>query len=144
MSSRVLVENGVADSSIVERLTAAADRAGAAMDVAGAAFTIVLDGDAALRRLNQEYRGIDAPTDVLSFVADPRSQEPGEPPYLGDILISVERAAEQAVEVGHDLESELELLAVHGLLHLLGYDDVTDEGADEMEALERRLGVRQG
>jgi probable rRNA maturation factor len=84
-------------------------------------LSIVLTDDAQLQQLNRDYLGIDAPTDVLSFPAtetDPDSQAT----YLGDILISVPRAAQQALEAGHPLASEVQLLVVHGVLHLLGYD----------------------
>jgi probable rRNA maturation factor len=62
---------------------------------------------------------------------------------LGDVVISVETAARQADTHGVSLHQELELLVTHGILHLLGYDDLTDEGAEEMQRKERALGVRQ-
>lgn len=104
---------------------------------------LVLGGDELLRRLNHEYRGADRPTDVLSFRFEPEDLPPDEPPYLGDIVISVPYAARSAARHGHGLEDELRLLAVHGLLHLLGHDDADEDGAAEMRALERRLGVRR-
>jgi probable rRNA maturation factor len=84
-------------------------------------LTIVLTNDAQLRELNREYLELDAPTDVLSFPASEEDPETGRP-YLGDILISVPRAAAQAQAAGHPLEAELQLLVVHGTLHLLGHD----------------------
>ena len=84
-------------------------------------LTIVLTDDAQLHKLNQEYLGIDAPTDVLSFPASETDPETARR-YLGDILISVPRAEEQARAAGHVLEAEVQLLVVHGTLHLLGYD----------------------
>jgi probable rRNA maturation factor len=84
-------------------------------------LSIVLTDDARLHRLNREYLGIDAPTDVLSFPASESDPETGAS-YLGDILISIPRAREQAASAGHALESEVQLLVVHGVLHLLGYD----------------------
>lgn len=84
-------------------------------------LSIVLTGDARLHQLNREYLGIDAPTDVLSFPASETDPETGTP-YLGDILISIDRAREQASTSGHALESEVQLLVVHGVLHLLGHD----------------------
>lgn len=84
-------------------------------------ITIVLTDDAQLHELNRDYLGVDAPTDVLSFPASETDPETGAR-YLGDILISVPRAEEQARAAGHPLESEVQLLVVHGTLHLLGYD----------------------
>lgn len=84
-------------------------------------LTIVLTGDAELHELNLEFLGIDAPTDVLSFPSDEEDPETGVP-YLGDILISIPRAGEQAKAGGHRVEEEAQLLVVHGTLHLLGHD----------------------
>lgn len=86
-----------------------------------AELSIVLTDDARLHQLNREYLGIDAPTDVLSFPASETDPETGTP-YLGDILISLPRAQVQATAAGHPLESEVQLLVVHGVLHLLGHD----------------------
>ena len=84
-------------------------------------LSILLTDDARLQALNQEYLGIDAPTDVLSFPASETDPETGAR-YLGDILISVPRAQAQAEAAGHPLEAEVQLLVVHGVLHLLGHD----------------------
>ena len=84
-------------------------------------LTIVLSDDAQLHELNRQWMGVDAPTDVLSFPSDETDPESGNR-YLGDILISVQRAAEQAKAAGHAVEAEVQLLVVHGVLHLLGYD----------------------
>jgi probable rRNA maturation factor len=84
-------------------------------------LTIVLTDDAQLRTLNRDYLNVDAPTDVLSFSSDQTDPETGSR-YLGDILISVDRAAAQAGEAGHAVEAEVQLLVVHGVLHLLGHD----------------------
>ena len=87
---------------------------------------ILITDDAGLQRLNQSYRGVDAPTDVLSFaeVDDDSAfvRPPDAPRYLGDIAISWERVVAQAAEYGHSRERELAFLVVHGMLHLLGYD----------------------
>ena len=88
---------------------------------ADADLTIVLSDDAQLHELNRQWMGVDAPTDVLSFPSDETDPESGNR-YLGDILISVQRAAEQAKAVGHAVEAEVQLLVVHGVLHLLGHD----------------------
>jgi len=84
-------------------------------------LTIVLTNDARLQELNRDYLGIDAPTDVLSFPASELDPETGAH-YIGDILISIARAESQATAVGHSLESEVQLLVEHGVLHLLGHD----------------------
>ncbi len=84
-------------------------------------LSIVLTDDAHLQELNRDFLGIDAPTDVLSFPAEEADPHSGRN-YLGDILISVPRAAEQARSAGHPVEAEVQLLVIHGVLHLLGYD----------------------
>ncbi len=102
-------------------------------------LTIALVPDARIRALNRRYRGKDAATDVLSFPA-------GEPGVLGDVVIAVGVARRQAQDAGHALQTELRILALHGLLHLLGYDHEHDDG--RMARLERRLrrvgGLREG
>ena len=89
--------------------------------LASADMTIVLTDNAQLHELNREYLGVDAPTDVLSFPAAEEDPETGTP-YLGDILISIPRAKQQAEAAGHSVEDEVQLLVVHGTLHLLGHD----------------------
>src|SRR5215217_5392079 len=89
-------------------------------------LSIVLTDDARLQELNRDYLGIDAPTDVLSFPASETDPETGSR-YIGDILISVPRAQSQANAAGHPLESEVQLLVVHGVLHLLGHDHADPE-----------------
>ena len=84
---------------------------------------VVLTNDEEIHRLNREYRQKDQPTDVLSFAwSESDTAFPGEEDLLGQIIISVETAERQAEEYGHTLERELAFLAVHGLLHLSGYD----------------------
>ena len=105
--------------------------------------TIVLVGDAAMRRLNREWRGKDHATDVLSFPADdetPRVR--GRIRHLGDVVIATGVAARQAREARHAYGTELKVLALHGLLHLLGYDHETDSG--RMARAERRLRRKGG
>ena len=92
---------------------------------------LVLTGDRAVRTLNARYRGKDKPTDVLSFPG------PGGEVGLGDIVISVDTAARNARAYGRTLPQELDVLALHGFLHVLGYDHETDDGT--MDRLERRL-----
>jgi len=102
-------------------------------------MTVAIVSDARVRTLNRKFRKKDAYTDVLSFPAD-------EPGYLGDVVISEGVAARQARAAGHPLSTELRVLALHGLLHLLGYDHERDDG--QMARLERRLrrsgGLREG
>lgn len=95
-------------------------------DSAEADITIVLTDDQQLHELNRDFLGVDAPTDVLSFPASEEDPETGAS-YLGDILISVPRAAQQALAGGHPLEAEVQLLVVHGVLHLLGHDHAEAE-----------------
>jgi len=89
-------------------------------------LVVVISDDAALHDLNVRFRGIDAPTDVLSFADDTRGPFAGGgadfPRYLGDIVISIDRAREQAAAAGGTVMQELQLLTVHGVLHLLGHD----------------------
>ena len=84
-------------------------------------LTIVISNDSELHELNREYLGVDAPTDVLSFPADELDPDSGML-YLGDVILSLPRAQAQAAAGGHAVEAELQLLTVHGTLHLLGYD----------------------
>jgi probable rRNA maturation factor len=104
-------------------------------------LSIVLSDDARLQKLNRDYLGVDAPTDVLSFPASETDPETGAR-YLGDILISIPRADAQAKSAGHPLEAEVQLLVAHGVLHLLGYDHAKAEEKTKMwkaqaEVLER-------
>jgi probable rRNA maturation factor len=95
-------------------------------------------GDERIRELNAQYRGVDAPTDVLAFPADFIDPDL-DSRYLGDILISVPRAASQAEAREHSLTEELQLLVVHGLLHLAGYDHLEDAEKAEMWDLQARI-----
>ena len=120
--------------------------------------SVALVNDAAIRRLNREHRGKDVATDVLSFPARPQTSGPrprgnrsalgpgawdlGPDLVLGDLAIATGVARRQAQEHGHALGIELRILALHGLLHLLGYDHETDRG--RMARTEARLGRRAG
>jgi len=92
---------------------------------------LLLTDDAQLCELNRSYLGVDAPTDVLAFPGGEIDPETNRY-YLGDIIVSVERAAEQALAGGHPLTAELQLLLVHGMLHLCGYDHADPQGKAEM------------
>jgi probable rRNA maturation factor len=118
------LQQSFSDTSLLERaarLTLDAESASPDSDM-----TIVLTDDAQLHELNREFLGVDAPTDVLSFPADEEDPETGAP-YLGDILISIPRATQQAEAAGHSVEAETQLLVVHGTLHLLGHDHAEAE-----------------
>lgn len=112
------------------RLRALLARAAASMKVTGE-LTLVFGGDALLQRLNRDYRFKDKPTDVLSFPGE------GGEMGLGDVVISVQTARANAALFSRTLDEELEILALHGFLHVLGFDHETDKG--EMETTERRL-----
>jgi probable rRNA maturation factor len=111
-------------------------------------MTVAIVTDARVRALNRRYRGKDQPTDVLSFPAtdlarrSAKGAKAGERGYLGDVVIAAGVAARQARAAGHALGTELRVLALHGLLHLLGYDHEHDDG--RMARLERRLRKRGG
>ena len=101
-------------------------------------ITVVLSDDKQLHDLNRQFLGIDAPTDVLAFPSgetDPDSHNP----YLGDVIISYPRALAQAKAGGHSTEAELQLLIVHGVLHLLGYDHATPEEKKGMWAAQAEI-----
>jgi probable rRNA maturation factor len=102
----------------------------------GRSFCVLVTSDDELRRLNRDFRGKDQPTDVLSFPA------PDPSGYLGDLAISVHRAAQQARDFGHDTETEIAILMLHGLLHLLGHDHESDRG--RMRKLEANLRFQLG
>jgi probable rRNA maturation factor len=131
--------------TLIERAVAAVLAAEA---VAGAVeLSLLVTDDDELHRLNRDFRGVDAPTDVLSFgdeeEADSQSgfvRPPNAPRYLGDLAISYQRVMAQASEYGHSNERELAFLTVHGLLHLLGYDhERGPEDAADMRAREEAV-----
>ncbi len=108
----------------------------------GRPFNCLITTDAELRRLNRQFRGKDAPTDVLSF---PSERPPGRAvrtAFLGDLAISLPRARAQAREFGHDTGQEIRILMLHGVLHLLGMDHETDQG--DMARVEKRWRARLG
>jgi probable rRNA maturation factor len=119
--------------TVVRRAVAAA-----ATDVStGAAeLAVVLTDDAAIRLLNRQWRGIDAATNVLSF---PTPDTDGGPPLLGDIVLAHETVAREARAQCKPFAHHVAHLAVHGFLHLVGYDHERDDEAETMEAAERRI-----
>jgi probable rRNA maturation factor len=102
-------------------------------------LTVTFIRDRAMRRLNRDYRGIDGPTDVLSFAyhEDSEAAPHDETRHIGDVVISVETAERYARELVLSFDREIEHLLIHGALHLAGYDHETDSG--EMNKLERKL-----
>ena len=105
----------------------------------GREFSVVVGSDEAVRQANRRFRDLSRTTDVLSF-------PDGEDGYLGDVLISAPRAARQASEHGHSIEEEIQALALHGMLHLNGYDHEVDDGEmrDTEERLRRTYGLPSG
>ena len=104
--------------------------------------TIVFVGDEAIRKLNRQFRGQDYVTDVLSFPSEAEPFEIENGSQLGEVVISVQRAAAQAKEHGLSFSDEVRQLILHGLLHLCGYDHETDNG--QMNRLELRLRKKLG
>lgn len=100
--------------------------------------TLVITGDPGIQRLNRDFLGVDAPTDVLAFsaqeIGDSFVVAPEAGNYLGDVIVSYPRAVAQAAELGHPVEHEVNLLIVHGVLHLLGYDHADEDERDAMWA----------
>ena len=108
---------------------------------------IALVSDARIRTLNHQFRQKDTPTDVLSFPADSRIPDPAPRPdmlHLGDIVIATGVARRQARDAGHSYGTELRVLALHGLLHLLGYDHERKDDAGRMSRVETRLRRKHG
>jgi probable rRNA maturation factor len=125
------------DLSAFERLAAfVLDREDAPDAVELSLVVVSLDE---MTSLNEKYRGKIGPTDVLSFPCDEPCAvvQPGEPIAIGDVIVAPEVAEAQAVEYGHTVEEELNLLVVHGVLHLLGYDHEADDAASAMQERER-------
>jgi len=105
-------------------------------------LALVVSDDETLHALNLRHRGVDAPTDVLAFpdkTRGPFVNAPGILRYLGDVVVSFPRAEAQAKEAGHGVQAELQLLVVHGVLHLLGYDDSTEEQRAQMWAVQAEI-----
>ncbi|MGG0914341.1 rRNA maturation RNase YbeY [Bacillus velezensis] len=127
----------------VEKLLQFAAEKEGVQDQAEVSITIVTNEE--IREINRDYRGKDTPTDVISFALEEEGEDEVEivgadmPPVLGDIIISADRTKEQAEEYGHSFMRELGFLAVHGFLHLLGYDHMTKEEEEEMFSKQKDL-----
>lgn len=153
----VIISNYPEELEFPEEITAnvraAVEMVGQLYGVENGEVSVTLTNNAYIHTLNKEYRGIDRPTDVLSFALN-ESEEPEmldgpEVNVLGDLIISVERAEEQAADYGHSLRREVAFLTVHGMLHLLGYDHMEEDERAEMEEEQRfvmeKLGIsREG
>jgi probable rRNA maturation factor len=121
----------------MDRWRDVAERALAALGTSDAGVTIAFVSDRSIQELNRRFREKNRPTDVLSFPSEQAPFEINQGRNLGDIVISVERAAAQAAEHGMEFEDEISQLILHGLIHLHGYDHETDGG--EMNSLELEL-----
>lgn len=125
MTPQVDIQTDVEVASDVEALliTAVTQTLAQQGEATAVALSLLLTDDDQIQQLNRDFLGFDKPTDVLSFPAgEVMPGMAGELLYLGDIAISVPYAARQAAQAGHDLTAELQLLTVHGVLHLLGHD----------------------
>ena len=134
-----------ADAVIQRAIAAAADAVDD--DVAEAEIAVMLTDDSGIRTLNSNWRGIDKPTNVLSFPAlqPERAPKPGDAPrMLGDIAIAYETMRREADEEQKPFDHHLSHLAVHGFLHLIGYDHEKDDDAEVMESLEREILAQLG
>jgi probable rRNA maturation factor len=141
----------VADAALLRRAVAAA--LAAEGRGAGHAVDVRVTDDAGIHALNRAHRGVDAPTDVLSFPLQEAADAaggagfivpPGAVTHLGDVVLSWPRAVAQAAEYGHAVEREAAYLAVHGVLHLLGYDHEAADDARVMRAREEAVMERLG
>jgi probable rRNA maturation factor len=131
---------------VIQRAIAAAAEA-VDDDVADAELAVMLTDDSGIRTLNANWRGIDKPTNVLSFPAlQPETAPTGDDPprMLGDIAIAYETMRKEAAEEHKPFDHHLSHLAVHGFLHLIGYDHETDDDAETMEALEQEILAQLG
>ena len=107
----------------------------------GCELSVSLVSNEEIHQLNRDYRGIDRPTDVLSFECDSpwEADEDDECIAIGDIVIAPDIIEEQRSQYGTTFEQEISLMLVHGCLHVLGYDHIQEDEAEEMEALERAI-----
>ncbi len=105
---------------------------------AGGELSVLLTDDAEMHALNRQWRGLDKPTDVLSFPADD-PEIPGQPQYLGDIAIGYETSLRDAETMRRPFEGHVSHLLIHGFLHLLGYDHIEMDDAKVMEPLEAEI-----
>ncbi len=103
-------------------------------------FNIIIINNEEIHKINKEYRGVDRPTDVISFaLEDDGTFVKTDVRILGDVYISIDKAKEQAESFGHSLKRELSFLTIHGILHLLGYDHMKEEEEKEMFGLQELI-----
>lgn len=107
-------------------------------------ISVVLSDDEHIRELNKHHRGMDKPTNVLSFPAARMKTPAGAPRILGDVVLAYETVAREAAEESKPIENHLTHLVVHGVLHLLGYDHEDDDEAEMMETRERQILAKLG
>jgi probable rRNA maturation factor len=134
-----------AEAVIQRAIAAAAETVDA--DVADAELAVMLTDDSGIRTLNSNWRGVDKPTNVLSFPAlqpDGGRREDDAPRMLGDIAIAYQTMRREADDEQKPFDHHLSHLAVHGFLHLIGYDHETDDDADAMENLEQEILAQLG
>ncbi len=127
----------VLDSALLRSVELSIERCLEQQGLAGSEVSLSIVGDNEQHALNLQYRGVDRTTDVLSFPLE--ESRPKEPCLLGDIVISAPQAKRQAEEYGHSLQREMCFLAVHGALHLLGYDHETPAQDEEMQRLQEEV-----
>jgi probable rRNA maturation factor len=139
----IFVESEVTQTFPADLLERAARMVLDLSGVGEADLSVVLVDEERIQGLNRKFLDIDAPTDVLSFPADEPDPETGRR-YLGDVVISLPRAIEQAQERGHPAEAEMQLLVVHGVLHLLGHDHSRTEEKDRMWGVQNQALVGLG
>jgi len=128
-------KRSTAKTIVKKAVLAAAD----AVSTPRAELAIVLSDDSAIRTLNRDWRGKNAPTNVLSFPAARPGKGLSASPYIGDVIIAYQTVAREAAAEGKPFNHHLAHLAVHGFLHLLGHDHENDRDADKMERLERKI-----
>jgi len=139
-------QNAPDAEAVIQRAIAAASQ-NVDADVGDAELAIMLTDDSGIRTLNSNWRGIDKPTNVLSFPAlqPVAPQKPGDAPrMLGDIAIAYETVRREADDEGKPFDHHLSHLAVHGFLHLVGFDHENDGDAEAMEALETEILAQLG
>lgn len=144
-----LPENLEVEKNLSETVNEAAQKVAELYGLDNAQVSITLTDNPHIHEINRDYRKVDRPTDVISFALN-EGEEPeieGGAPInvLGDIIISVERAKEQAADYGHSVRREIAFLTVHGMLHLLGYDHIEEADRKEMRKEEdfvmEKLGI---
>ncbi|MCR5611096.1 MAG: rRNA maturation RNase YbeY [Clostridiales bacterium] len=135
-----VLTSGIEKNEAFAKAAKQGSMAALAFEKAQGEICIRLTDDATIHEFNRDYRQVDRPTDVLSFPASEGEELVSLPDgYLGDIMISVETAARQAKELGHSTEREIAFLAVHGTLHILGFDHMEPEDEEIMTAEQRAI-----